>query len=311
MKNDRLLTFSVFGFVVLMHAALFALLLLLNSKPQLPDVEDMEFVDLAAFGPPGGGGGGAPAAAPAPAQPQQAEPQPEPEKPKPKPPVEKPKPVVKEPEKPKLKPVITHDRKADIRIPKEEKPEEKIEPKPQPKPEPKPEPKPAPPAPPAPVPAKKPEFTAPGGTGSGEGQGTDPKAHGKPGSTGTGGGRGGGDGMGDGPGTGSGRGPGSGGGSGGGDGAGGSAGNAIVKAGGRLATPSYPPLSVENGETGTIVMEVLVDPSGRATEVKITKGSGYARLDAAAKRGAMSGHYQTHGKWVRFKGAKIVFELND
>ena len=42
-----------------------------------------------------------------------------------------------------------------------------------------------------------------------------------------------------------------GGGSGGGDGAGSSAGNAIVKAGGRLATPEYPSMSLENDEEGT------------------------------------------------------------
>ena len=69
-------------------------------------------------------------------------------------------------------------------------------------------------------------------------------------------------------------------------------------------------MSQENDEEGTVVMDLLVDPSGRVTDVKIVKRSGFVRLDKAAERGARGGHYQTNGKWVRFKGAKIVFELS-
>ena len=58
MKNDRLLTFSILGFVTLMHVALFALLMFLNPLSLPPTIQDMEFVDLAGLGLPGGGGGG-------------------------------------------------------------------------------------------------------------------------------------------------------------------------------------------------------------------------------------------------------------
>ena len=120
MKNDRLLTFSILGFVTLMHVALFALLMFLNPLSLPPTIQDMEFVDLGGFGPPGGGGGGEPEAAPAPELKQQQA-QPEPPKPVEPPKQEKikPKPVVKEAEKPKIKPVITQTEKADIRIAKE------------------------------------------------------------------------------------------------------------------------------------------------------------------------------------------------
>jgi len=56
-------------------------------------------------------------------------------------------------------------------------------------------------------------------------------------------------------------------------------------------------------------MDLLVDPSGKVTEVKVTKSSRYHRLDRAAQAGARSGHYNTGGKWVRFKGARITFKL--
>ena len=56
-------------------------------------------------------------------------------------------------------------------------------------------------------------------------------------------------------------------------------------------------------------MDLLVDPSGKVTEVKVTKSSRYARLDRAAQAGARSGRYNTGGKWVRFKGARITFTL--
>ena len=307
MKNDRLLTFSILGFVTLMHVALFALLMFLNPLSLPPTIQDMEFVDLAGLGLPGGGGGGEPEAAPAP-EPKQQQAQPEPPKPvePPKPEKIKPNPVVKEAEKTKIKPVVTKTEKADIRIAKEEP---KPEPKPESKPEPKPEPKPLPPAQTAPPPPKQPAYTAPGGTGTGEGKGTDPKAHGKPGSTGSGGGSGGGKGSGEGTGTGPGSGSGSGGGHGDGGGAGSSAGNAIVKAGGNLGVPAYPSQSIDDGEEGTVVMDLLVDPSGQVTEVKVTKSSGYSRLDRAAQKGARAGHYNTGGKWVRFKGARITFKL--
>jgi protein TonB len=50
-------------------------------------------------------------------------------------------------------------------------------------------------------------------------------------------------------------------------------------------TPDYPPASRRLGEQGTVVLEVLVDPNGRAVEAKVVQSSGFARLDEAAVEG--------------------------
>ena len=96
MKNNRLLTFSALGCAILLHIVLYFVILLLGIRQVLPEVEELEFVDLAGLGLPGGGGGGEPEAAPAP-EPKQQQAQPEPPKPvePPKPEKIKPKPVVK------------------------------------------------------------------------------------------------------------------------------------------------------------------------------------------------------------------------
>lgn len=49
--------------------------------------------------------------------------------------------------------------------------------------------------------------------------------------------------------------------------------------------PEYPPVSRRLGEQGTVVLEVMVDASGRAVEAKIVQSSGFARLDDAAVAG--------------------------
>ena len=46
--------------------------------------------------------------------------------------------------------------------------------------------------------------------------------------------------------------------------------------------PVYSAASLELGESGTVTMLILVDENGRAKEVKVTKSSGYPRLDRAA-----------------------------
>ena len=46
--------------------------------------------------------------------------------------------------------------------------------------------------------------------------------------------------------------------------------------------PTYPPASRRAGEEGTVQLKVLVDTNGRASNVAVTKSSGFSRLDQAA-----------------------------
>lgn len=46
--------------------------------------------------------------------------------------------------------------------------------------------------------------------------------------------------------------------------------------------PIYPPASRRAGEEGTVRLKVLVDTSGRASNVSVTQTSGFPRLDQAA-----------------------------
>jgi protein TonB len=48
--------------------------------------------------------------------------------------------------------------------------------------------------------------------------------------------------------------------------------------------PQYPIESVRAGEEGSTVLQVLVDESGRASEVRVARSSGYERLDDSAVR---------------------------
>ena len=150
MKNEHILTPSVFALVALLHIGLMGLLWQ-SAKPAQVTVQHIEFVDLGALG----SGGGQPESAPAP-----------PPSP-PKAVTPKPRPLA--PAKPVIKPVVTKNDKADIRqAPEKPKPVER--PKPQPKQE-APAPKPAEQA--AERPAERPaaKITAADGRGSGESSG--------------------------------------------------------------------------------------------------------------------------------------------
>jgi len=46
--------------------------------------------------------------------------------------------------------------------------------------------------------------------------------------------------------------------------------------------PDYPQISRRLGEQGAVVLRVMISPDGRAGEIQLVKGSGYARLDRAA-----------------------------
>ncbi|MCA1805390.1 MAG: energy transducer TonB [Xanthomonadaceae bacterium] len=47
--------------------------------------------------------------------------------------------------------------------------------------------------------------------------------------------------------------------------------------------PAYPRASRRRGEQGRVLLQVQVDARGLPQQVEIHKGSGYARLDAAAR----------------------------
>lgn len=311
MNKERILNPTVVAAVALLHVGLMSLLWRAHVPPPV-EVEHIEFVDLGDFG--GGDGNAEGAGSPAPAEnPAPPQPQPEPPKPKPKPKkVEPPKPKPVERPKPVIKPVVTKKADADIEQPKEK-------PKPVEKPIPQPEEKPV--EPPKPVEKPAPEFKpaaespttdtyvrssrAAGGKEGGKGQGGEGGGLGK-GFKGEGTGRG----LGDGPGSGGRPGDhGSGtGGEGGGTGPGSSRGNPIQSSG-MIPTPPYPQLSEENGEEGTVVVNVLVAPGGNIVSVTKVKGSGYPRLDRAAMNAARVGSYKTKG-WMNFRGT-VVFKITN
>ena len=296
MNKERILNPTVVAAVALLHVGLMSLLWRAHVPPPV-EVEHIEFVDLGDFG--GGDRNAEGAGSPAPAE-NPAPPQPQPE------PVERPKPVIK--------PVVTKKADADIEQPKEK-------PKPVEKPIPQPEEKPV--EPPKPVEKSAPEFKpaaespttdtyvrssragAAGGKEGGKGQGGEGGGSGK-GFKGEGTGRG----LGDGPGSGGRPGDhGSGtGGEGGGTGPGSSRGNPIQSSG-MIPTPPYPQLSEENGEEGTVVVNVLVAPGGNIVSVTKVKGSGYPRLDRAAMNAARVGSYKTKG-WMNFRGT-VVFKITN
>lgn len=57
---------------------------------------------------------------------------------------------------------------------------------------------------------------------------------------------------------------------------------------------SYPRASRDLGESGTVVLKVLVDEQGRPKEVEVAKSSGYARLDQQAVSAMRRARFQPH-----------------
>ncbi|MDE2401501.1 MAG: TonB family protein [Burkholderiales bacterium] len=58
--------------------------------------------------------------------------------------------------------------------------------------------------------------------------------------------------------------------------------------------PVYSQISQELGESGTVVMMVLVDEQGHAKDVQISKSSGYPRLDRAAVAAERAARFQPY-----------------
>ena len=54
----------------------------------------------------------------------------------------------------------------------------------------------------------------------------------------------------------------------------------------RLCPPPYPAMSKRLGESGRVVVRVLIGPDGRAQDARIQRSSGFERLDDAALEAA-------------------------
>jgi protein TonB len=52
--------------------------------------------------------------------------------------------------------------------------------------------------------------------------------------------------------------------------------------------PVYPDSAQANGEMGTVMVDVLVRPSGKPARVKVSRSSGYYDLDTAAIEGVLN-----------------------
>lgn len=79
--------------------------------------------------------------------------------------------------------------------------------------------------------------------------------------------------------------------------------------------PVYPRASRDLGETGTVLLRVLVDEQGRPREVELSKSSGHPRLDRAAVQAMRAARFQPHIEdgqprmvWVP---APIHFQLDE
>lgn len=81
----------------------------------------------------------------------------------------------------------------------------------------------------------------------------------------------------------------------------------------QVAPPPYPQLSTENGEEGTVVLNVFINIDGKAF-VWVKKSSGYSRLDAAGRKAVLQTKFQPatyRGKPVAmFFTRRIAFVLN-
>lgn len=78
---------------------------------------------------------------------------------------------------------------------------------------------------------------------------------------------------------------------------------------------TYPRISRDLGESGTVRLKVLVDEQGRPREVQLVQSSGYSRLDQAATQAMRAARFQPHledgvarSVWVV---APLTFQLEE
>ena len=82
-----------------------------------------------------------------------------------------------------------------------------------------------------------------------------------------------------------------------------------------IPEPTYPPLSKRRGESGKVVIRLIVAPSGAIESAAVRQSSGFARLDAAARDAVLAGTcrpYLQDGRPVRAAADKpYTFALED
>lgn len=62
----------------------------------------------------------------------------------------------------------------------------------------------------------------------------------------------------------------------------------------RAPAPVYPRESSRRREHGTVLLRVLVDPTGRATQILVERSSGHERLDVAAREAVQKALFRPH-----------------
>lgn len=68
-----------------------------------------------------------------------------------------------------------------------------------------------------------------------------------------------------------------------------------------IARPDYPTLSRRNGESGSVLVQLVIDAQGRITDALLQSGSGHPRLDQAALQAARDSRclpYTQHGQAI-------------
>jgi protein TonB len=84
-----------------------------------------------------------------------------------------------------------------------------------------------------------------------------------------------------------------------------------------LTKPDYPATSIRQNEQGKVLLLIYVLPNGKVGDVKVSRSSGYPRLDASAMREAREswrflpakdGSGQAVAAWGTFE---VAFELNN
>ncbi|MCA7902156.1 energy transducer TonB [Burkholderia cepacia] len=82
-----------------------------------------------------------------------------------------------------------------------------------------------------------------------------------------------------------------------------------------LVKPDYPPQSLRLGEHGTVLVELETDAAGQIVAARVVTGSGYPRLDAAAREAVLASRCAPHvfdGEPVPTRArAPIAFNLDD
>ncbi len=79
-------------------------------------------------------------------------------------------------------------------------------------------------------------------------------------------------------------------------------------AAGRMPSPSYPPYSRRNNQTGTVVVDFTVDGSGRVISASVSKSSSWPLLDGEAVSTVIGWKFPPGGVMKHRK--PIVFRLN-